>query len=101
MLGVVMTLRMPAGLRRHLSTIDVFTSWIAEEGGEVNKGAAIHGFHEDTSPLAGSPAFNEFTKGCDEEGLLAKVSLCLPINDITSLVDIRTFSGLSENLTSV
>ena len=89
-LGVVMTLRMPAGLRRHLSTIDVFTSWIAEEGGEVDEGAAIHGFHEDTSPLAGSPAFDEFTEGCMEEGLFAE--LRPPIHDITSVVDVKSFS---------
>ena len=81
---LVTTLRMPAGSRRHLSTINVIASWVAEEGGEVNEGAAVHGFHENTSPLAGSPAFDEFTKGCAEEGLFAKVSLCLPIHDITS-----------------
>ena len=81
--GVLMTtLRMPAG--SHLSTINVIASWVAEEGGEVNEGAAVHGFHENTSPLAGSPAFDEFTEGCMEEGLFAKVSLCLPIHDITS-----------------
>ena len=88
-----MTLRMPAGLRRHLSMIGVFTSWMAKEGRD--------GFHEDTSFLAGSPAFNKFTEGCNEEGLLAKVHLCLPIHDLTSLVDVKSFSGLSENPTLV
>ena len=63
MLAVVVTLREPAGPRRHvkLSWIDVRSSWVAKEGGEIYKGAAIHGFHEDASPLAGSPAFSEFS----------------------------------------
>ena len=87
MLEVVMTLGMPSGLRRCLSMITVIHSWVAEEGGEVNEGAAIHGFHENSSPLAGSPAFNKFTEGCVEEGLFAEVFLCLPFHDITSLVD--------------
>ena len=89
-LGVVMTLRMPVGLRRHLSLIGVNHSWIAEEGGEIYEGAAIHGFHENASPLAGSPAFDEFTEGCMEEGLFAE--LCPPIHDITSVVDVKSFS---------
>ena len=91
-LGVVMTFRMPVGLRRHLSLIDVNHSWIAEEGGEAYEGAAIHGFHENASPFAGSPAFDEFTEGCMEEGLFAKVSLCLRLHDITSEVNFCSFS---------
>ena len=67
-LGVVMTLRMLVGLRRHLV---VNHSWIAEEGREVHEGAAVHGFHRNASPLAGSPAFDEFTEGCMEESLFA------------------------------
>ena len=86
-LGVVMTLRMPVGLRRHLFSVVVDHSWVAEEGGEVNESAAIHGFHENTSPLAGSPAFDKFTQGCAEEGLFAGVFLCLPSHDITILVN--------------
>ena len=76
-LTVVMTFRMPAGPRRHfrLSRIDVRSSWVAEEGGETYEGAAVHGFHEDASPFAGSPAFDEFSEGSLEECLLTKVSL--------------------------
>ena len=86
MLGVVMTLRMPVGLRRHLFSVVVNHSWVAEEGGEVNESAAVTGFHENASSFAGSPAFDKFTEGCKEEGLLAKVSLCFPLHDITSVV---------------
>ena len=76
-LAVVVTLRVPAGPRCHdrLSRIDVRSSWVAEEGGEIYEGVAVHGFHKDASPFAGSPAFKEFTEGSMEECLLAKVSL--------------------------
>ena len=78
-LTVVVTFRMPAGPRRHfrLSRINVRSSWVAEEGGETYKGAAVHGFHEDASPFAGSPypEFGEFSQGSLEECLLTKVSL--------------------------
>ena len=89
-LFVVIAPRMPVGLRRHLSLINMNHSWIAEEGREVYESAAVHGFHEDASPLAGSPAFDEFTEGCLEEGLFAE--MCPPIHDITSVVDVKSFS---------
>ena len=76
-LTVVVTFRMPAGPHRHLklSRIDVRSSWVAKEGGETYEGAAVHGFHDDASPFAGSLAFGEFSQGSLEECLLTKVSL--------------------------
>ena len=77
MMTVVVTFRMPVGLRRHFefSWTSVLSSWVAEERGESYEGAAVHGFHEETSPPAGSPAFNKFLEGFQEECLLTKMSL--------------------------
>ena len=87
-LTVVVNFWIPAGPRCHfrLSGTDVRSSWVAGEGGKTYEGKAVHRFHEDASPFAGSPAFSEFSECSLEECLLTEVSLWLPSHDITILV---------------